>query len=297
MKDSAPDRVFNTVTYTFLILAALVVLYPLIYIVSASFSQASDVADGNVVFLPVNPTLDGYRAVLRDNRIGLGFLNSGFYAVVGTAANVTITIMAAYPLSRRDFRGRGIFTAIFVFTMFFRGGLVPLYLLVDSLGMINTRWAMILPHVMSVWFVIITRTFFNQNIPDELLEAAKLDGCRSSRFIVQVVVPLSAPIIAVLTLWYGVMHWNSYFNALIYLTNPRLFPLQLVLRSILLLNATREGLLLQEVADLQRLEELRGLSELLKYSLIVVAMAPVIVVYPFVQRYFVKGVLVGALKA
>lgn len=291
------DRVFTFINMSVLAIAAVIVVYPVVYVLSASFSSADAVTSGKVMIFPVDVTLNGYRAVFADSRIGLGFANSVFYTVFGTVINIVVTLMAAYPLSRPDFKGRGIFTAIFVFTMYFNGGLIPTYMLIRSLGMLDSRLALLIPQAMGVWFVIITRTYLRSNIPLEMLEAAKMDGCRPGRFMVSIVVPLAAPIIAVLVLWYAVGHWNRYFDALIYLKTAEKFPLQIVLRSILFLNLTRLQDMDKIIVDVDRQDRLRELAELLKYSLIVVAMVPVILVYPFVQRYFVKGIMIGALKS
>ncbi|MCK4515650.1 MAG: carbohydrate ABC transporter permease, partial [Spirochaetaceae bacterium] len=211
--------------------------------------------------------------------------------VFGTAINIIFTTLAAYPLSRRDFFGRNTVMFLFTLTMLFQGGLIPTYLLVRSLGILNSRLAMILPNAVIVYNMIVARTFFQANIPDELLEASQLDGCGDFRFLVSVVLPLSKPILAVLTLWYAVMHWNSYFWALVYLSSSRLYPLQITLRNILLTSqVTIEGM--DVLSDM----ELQGMTDLLKYALIVVASAPLIALYPFVQKHFVRGVMLGSIK-
>lgn len=292
VRETLGDRIFTFFTYFILSCAMIIVLYPLIYVVSASFSSANAVLSGKVWLWPVDFTLDGYTAVFRHEGVVTGYINTIFYTVVGTAINIVMTIMAAYPLARKDFYGRNIIMFIFAFTMFFNGGLIPTYLLVKDLGMINTRWAMIIPGALSVWNVIITRTYFQANIPDELLEAAKLDGCSDLTFIKSIVIPLSTPIIAVMTLFYAVGHWNEFFNALIYLNDPELYPLQLVLREILVQNEVKPNMILDPELR-QRMDNLR---ELLKYSLIVVASVPVLIMYPFIQKYFVKGIMIGAIK-
>jgi multiple sugar transport system permease protein/putative aldouronate transport system permease protein len=292
VRETLGDRIFTFFTYFILSCAMIIVLYPLIYVVSASFSSANAVLSGKVWLWPVDFTLDGYAAVFRHEGVVTGYINTIFYTVVGTAINIAMTIMAAYPLARKDFCGRNIIMFIFAFTMFFNGGLIPTYLLVKDLGMINTRWAMIIPGALSVWNVIITRTYFQANIPDELLEAAKLDGCSDLTFIKSIVIPLSTPIIAVMTLFYAVGHWNEFFNALIYLNDPELYPLQLVLREILVQNEVKPNMILDPELR-QRMDNLR---ELLKYSLIVVASVPVLIMYPFIQKYFVKGIMIGAIK-
>jgi putative aldouronate transport system permease protein len=292
IKDTRGDRMFSAFNYIVLGAYLLIVLYPLIYILSASFSNAAAVTAGRVRLWPVDPTLIAYETIFKDPAIVRGFLNSIFYAVAGTAVNVVLTLLAAYPLSRGDLRGRGWITFFFFFTTLFSGGLIPTYLVVKDLGLLNTRWAMILPGALSVWNVIITRTYFQTTIPDELRDAATIDGASDFRFLRDVVLPLSGPIIAVNALFYAVGHWNSYFDALIYLTDDSLFPLQLVLREILVKNQTN----LRMTGDVANMMARENLADLLKYALIVVATVPLLLVYPFVQKHFVKGALIGSLK-
>lgn len=292
MHSSGGDRAFNAVNYVLLTLFLLVILYPLIFIVSSSLSDPGAVTSGRVWLWPVDPTLVAYARIFRDPALINGFLNSVFYTVVGTALNVVLTILAAYPLSRRDLPGRGIILFLFLFTTLFSGGLIPTYIVVSELGLINTRWAMILPPALAVWNLIITRTYFQTTLPDELLEAAQLDGCSDFRYLWDVVRPLSGPIIAVNALFYAVGHWNGYFSALIYLTDPDLYPLQLVLRSILVQNETN----LRMTGDIQTQLMRENLADLLKYALIVVSSIPLLIAFPFVQRHFVKGALIGSLK-
>lgn len=292
IRDTRGDRAFSLVTYLLLSAYLVVVLYPLIYILSASFSSPTAVTSGQVKLLPVDPTWIAYETILRDPAIVRGFLNSIFYAVAGTALNVTLTLLAAYPLSRKDLRGRGGIMFFFFFTTLFSGGLIPTYLVVKDLGLLNTRWAMILPGALSVWNLIITRTYFQTAIPDELRDASMIDGASDFRFMKDVVLPLSGPIIAVNALFYAVGHWNSYFDALIYLTDETLFPLQLVLRDILVQNQTN----LRMTGNISNMLARENLADLLKYALIVVATVPLLIVYPFVQKHFVKGALIGSLK-
>ena len=290
--DTPGDRIFNAVNYALLGAYLLVVLYPLIYIVSASLSSPMAVTSGQVRLWPVEPTPIAYTMIFRDPAIVRGFLNSVFYAVVGTSVNVVLTLLAAYPLSRKDLPGRGWIMFFFFFTTLFSGGLIPTYLVVRDLGLLNTRWALILPTALSVWNMIITRTYFQTAIPDELLDAAKIDGASDVRFLRDVVLPLSGPIVAVNALFYAVGHWNAYFDALIYLSDESLFPLQLVLREILVQNQTN----LQMTGNVQSVLARENLADLLKYALIVVATLPLLLVYPFVQKHFVKGALIGSLK-
>jgi multiple sugar transport system permease protein/putative aldouronate transport system permease protein len=292
IKESRPDRIFSIFNYLLLTVFLLSVLYPLIYIVSASLSNPTAVVAGRVWLWPVEPTLAGYRAIFEYNTIVRGYLNSIFYLVVGTLVNVTMTILAAYPLSRRDLYGRNWIMVLFVFTTLFSGGLIPSYLVVQRLGLLNTRWALIIPGALAVWNVIITRTYFQVTIPHTLLEAAQLDGCDDFTFLWKIVLPLSGPIIAVNVLFYALGHWNAFFNALIYLTDERLFPLQLVLREILVQNKI-DPAAMTDPTELLRKQQLR---DLLKYALIVAASLPPLLIYPFVQRYFVKGVMIGSLK-
>jgi multiple sugar transport system permease protein/putative aldouronate transport system permease protein len=291
-RDTGSDRLYSIVNYVILFLFLLAVAYPLVYVLSASFSSPSAVTTGKVWLWPVELSLDGYRAVFREDRIWIGFRNSLFYATAGTLVNVVLTILAAYPLSRKDFAGRGVIMFFFVFTLLFGGGLIPTYLVVKQTGLLNTPWAMIIPGALSVYNMIITRTFFQQTIPDELFEAAQLDGVTNFRFVRDVVIPLSGPIIAVNALFYAVGHWNAFFNALIYLTNPDLFPLQLILRDILLMDNINP----ESMQDLNEMFRRQQLANVLKYGLIVVATVPVLAIYPFVQKHFVKGVLIGSLK-
>jgi multiple sugar transport system permease protein/putative aldouronate transport system permease protein len=291
-KQSREDKIFLVINYIFATGFLLAVLYPVLFVLSASFSAADRVVAGHVWLWPVEPGLEGYKAVFKTDSVWVGYANSMFYAVVGTTINVVLTVMAAYPLARKDFFGRNFFMFLFAFTMMFRGGIIPTYLVVKSVGIMNTRWAMILPTALTVWNVIITRTYFQANIPDELLEAAQLDGCSDLYFIRKIVIPLSGPIVAVIALFYAVIHWNAFFPALLYLNDAKLFPLQMVLREILIQSQVQTDM----IGDIESLDEQLYLAELLKYSLIVVASLPVMLLYPFVQKYFVRGVMIGALK-
>jgi putative aldouronate transport system permease protein len=292
IRETNTDRWFNIGNYVILSLFLITVLYPLVFIVSASFSSPGAVIAGKVWLWPVDPTLDGYAAVFKHKLIWSSFRNSVIYTVVGTLINVSLTIMAAYPLARRDLYGKNVIMLLLVFTTMFSGGLIPNYLLVKDLNMLNTMWAMILPTAMGVFNVIIARTYFRTTIPDEVLEAAQLDGCNDFKFVWKIVIPLSGPIIAVITLYSAVGYWNQYFNALIYLKSPALFPLQLVLREILVQNEV-DASMMSNLADEANRE---GLRTLLKYSLIVVSSLPLMIAYPFVQKHFVKGVMIGSLK-
>ncbi len=294
IKDTRGDRVFMAVNYVALTLLLLIVLYPLVYILSASFSDPSAVTSGRVFLWPVDPTLKGYEAIFKNKLLVSGFANALFYTIAGTLINVVMTILAAYPLSRPDLPGRNVLTLLFFFTTLFSGGLIPGYLVVRDLGMINTRWAMIIPGALAVWNVLIMRTYFQTSIPKELYEAAQLDGCDEITYLVSVALPLSGPIIAVVALFYAVGHWNAFFNALIYLTSKDLWPLQLVLRDILIQNNVDPSMLAG--LDVREMILRQTLRESLKYSLIVVATVPLLLIYPFVQKHFVKGILLGSVK-
>lgn len=289
---STGDRVFTIVNYSLLMLVLIIELYPLVYVVAASFSDPQAVVSGKVFLFPVNPTLKGYAAVFKNKKILTGFSNSIFYLIVGTVLNLVMTMLCAYPLSRKEFRARGFLSMFFVFTMYFSGGMVPAYILVNKLGMINTRWSMIIPMAMSTYNMIICRTYIVNSIPDELYEASQMDGCTPFRYMMSVVVPLSKPILAVLTLYYGVVRWNDYFNAMLYLYKDNLQPLTIVMKEILIMSQVD----MTQVTDASAVSKLQGMSELLKYSTIVVASLPVMLLYPLIQKHLVKGVMIGAVK-
>jgi multiple sugar transport system permease protein/putative aldouronate transport system permease protein len=289
---SRNDEVFYFVTNAILAVITLLVLYPLIYIVSASFSSPNAVSSGKVILFPVEFSLEGYEAVFKNNMIVSGYANSLFYTIAGTVINVGLTLIAAYPLSRKDLPGKNILMFIFSFTMIFNGGIIPNYILIRDLGMINTRWALLLPGAISVYNMIVTRTFFQSNIPIELYEATSLDGGSDFKYFTSVVLPLSKAVIAVISLFYALSHWNAFFNAFLYLNNKSLFPLQIVLRDILISTSIDPSLVL----DPETMAARQGLADLLKYSLIVVASAPMICLYPFVQKFFIKGVMIGSIK-
>ena len=268
------------------------VILPLANVLSNSLSSATAVARGVVWLVPVEFTLGSYQRILEDGQMLRGMYNSLFYTTVGTVLNVTLTIMAAYPLARKTFYGRKLITIILAFTLLFSGGIVPRYLMVKSLGMVDTRWAMILPEAVLVWYVIIARTFLQNTIPQELYDAAEIDGASDVRIITSVVVPLSGPIVAVLSLFYAVVHWNRYFDALIFLKSEHLWNLQLVLRNIIM-SAAR---LIGEEQDIGNAMLIQEQIEVMKYAVIVFAAVPIMLLYPFVQRYFIKGIMIGSLK-
>lgn len=291
VRDSGVDRLFMACVYLLLITFLAVVLLPLIYILASSFSSPNAVSSGRVWLWPVDFSIRGYEVALSNPQIVTGFANSLFYTVVGTVVSVVLTIAIAYPLSRKDFYGRNVITAFIVFTMIFAGGLIPTYLVVQKLGLLDTRWALIVPGAIGVWQVIIARAYLRNSIPDSLYEAAEIDGASSLRVLWSVVLPLAKPMIAVVALMYAIGQWNAYFDALLYLKSDDLYPLQLVLRNVIILN-TQAGGQMDAAIMMQR----QQLADLLKYSLIVISTVPVLLIYPFVARYFTKGIMIGAIK-
>ena len=289
------DMIFDAVNYTLLTGAMLIVLLPLLYVVSCSLSDPMAVTSGKVWFWPVDFSLDAYKAVLEYHAIWTGYRNTVIYTIFGTLFSVSITLLAAYPLSRRDFGMRNVYMRMFTFTMLFSGGLIPFYITVQGLGMVNTFWAMIIPYGMSVWNVIITRTFFEQTLSGEILDAAQIDGCTDFGFFFRIALPLSGAIIAVNALFYAVGKWNSYFDALILIRESDRMPLQIILRRILVQNSVDKQMT-ASVGSASSEAELARLRELIKYALIVVSSLPVLCLYPFVQKYFVKGLMIGAVK-
>lgn len=286
------DKIFYIIVYTILTLFFIAVLYPCIFVVSASLSSGDAIQAGKVVLFPVDFSLEGYKTVFRTKDVLLGFRNSLFYTVVGTLLSLTLTMMAACALSRKDLPGRDGIMMFFSLTMFFSGGMIPLYMVVKQLHMINTIWAILLPGAFGVYNMIMARTFIQTNVPDEMLDAARIDGCSDLKFITAVVLPLSKTIIAVLILFYGVAMWNSYFSALIYLHNDQLYPLTLFLREILVL----EMIDLSTITDPELQAQLAKMAAGIKYALIVVSMIPILIIYPLIQKHIVKGVMIGAIK-
>lgn len=292
-KKLTQDKIVYFINYIMLTFLLVIVLYPLIYIISCSFSSGDALMSGKVKLFPVNPTLQSYRAVFKYQSIWTGYQKSIIYAVVGTIISMVLTLFAAYPLSRDDFRGKKIFTVIILFTMMFSGGLIPTYLLVKNLKLLDSIWAVVLPGAVNAYNIIVARTFFANTIPKELQEAAEMDGCSDFRFFTKIVIPLSTPIIAVLSLWVVVGLWNSYFGPMIYLNSQEKYPLQLVLRRILLLSQVN---LNQSNIDPETIRKNQYLSEMLKYGTIIISTLPLMIIYPFVQKYFVKGVMIGSVK-
>ena len=291
--ETREDRVFNVVVMVILTLAILVVAYPLVYVVSASFSSTDAVMAGEVWLVPVRFSLKAYETVFKYEEIMVGYRNALIYTVTGTSVSLVVTTLCAFCLSRKDFFGRKVVGFMVLFTMIFNAGLVPNYLLINNtLKWSNTIWALIIPNCMNAWYVILMRSYFENSIPNELFEAGEMDGCSPWRQLVSIALPLSGPIIAVIALYSAVGLWNSYYDALIYIRKKELYPLQLVLRNILILNSMDMSV----TADLRDMASRQGMSYLLKYSVIVVSSLPLLIMYPFVQKYFVKGIMVGGVK-
>ena len=284
------DVVVGVISFLFFIVAA----YPLYLVIIASFSDPEAVSMGKVLLAPVGFSLRGYQYIFKNPDIWMGYANTILYTVVGTVAGTMITLLAAYALSRDDLPGRGIIIKLMLFTMFFNGGMIPTYLVMKTLHLTNTRFILVLMGMFVVYNMIIARTFFATNIPKELLEAAFIDGCGNTRFFFSIVMPLSKAIIAVIALYIGIMYWNSYFTALIYVTKRDYFPLQLILREILVLGQTlAQG---GDGVDIEAVLEMQKISETIKYGVIIVSMLPVMMIYPFIQKYFVQGVMIGSVK-
>lgn len=284
------DRIFLAIDYVLLAFFLIIIAYPLLFVISASFSAGATTM--TLSLIPKRFSTAGYEAVLQYKDIWSGYGNSLVYMIAGTALSLALTVLMAYPLSRPDFKAGGFIMVLCMITMYFSGGLIPTYLVVRNLGLLGTRWAVLLPGAMSVYNMIVTRTYFKTTIPGELFEAGQLDGCGNIRYLFSVVLPLSGPILAVVGLFYAVGYWNAYFDAMIYLSGKRgLFPLSLILREILILNDASIDQM--DINTLLALEERRNV---MKYAVIVVSSLPVMLIYPFVQRYFVKGVMIGAVK-
>jgi len=292
MLETRSERITGIGIYVLLGVVTLIVLYPLFFVLIASVSNPGSVIRGEVWLWPKGFSLIGYERLFGNKELLRGFMNTVMYTVAGTALNVVMTVAGAYPLSRADFKGRHFFTFLIVFTMFFGGGMIPTYLLIKSLGLLNTFWAMIIPSAVSVWNILIMRTFFQSSIPKEVQEAAFMDGCSNIKILLKVVLPLSGPVLAVMVLFYAVGHWNAYFSALLYLSDRDLYPMQLFLREILVQNQ------MQEMVDISDDTLARSLmdAEAIKYAAVIVTNLPMLILYPFLQKYFVKGVMVGAIK-
>lgn len=289
MKRRMIEIIFDTVNYFVLFLLMLVTLYPFFYILVASMSDPLKVLQsGSLLLWPQGFNVDAYKMVFRNPMILVGYRNTVMYVVSGTAINLLLTSFGAYVLSRKDLYGRNFFMVLIVFTMFFSGGLIPTYLLINQLNMVNTVWAIIIPSAISTWNLIVMRTSF-EAIPDSMVESAKMDGGNDFTVLFKIVLPLSLPIIAVMTLFYSVGHWNSWFGAMIYLRERNLYPLQLILREILITNSV-DSMTAGLTGDTA------PIAENIKYATIIIATLPILMIYPFLQKYFVKGVMIGALK-
>jgi len=287
------DRVFDAFNLCLMISLLIIFAWPLWFVVIASFSDPNLVLSGRVLVIPKGITLDSYKKAFEFGQLWTGYANTIFYTLVGTALNLFLSVCFAYPISQKSFMPRRLLLYMGIFTMYFSGGLVPMYLLIRSLGILDTRWAMIIPGALSVYNALIVRNYFENSIPGELKEAATLDGATSLQYLIKVVLPLSKPVFAVVGLYYAVAHWNNYSSALYYIYNAKLYPLQSILRDLLMSTE-----LLTDMLDLSA-EELMMMSKMaqtMKYSVIILAAVPMLVIYPLVQRFFVKGVMLGSLK-
>ncbi len=291
VQKSRTDKIFDFFLYTISTIIVIVMLYPMYFIVIASFSNPADVSAGNIVLLPKGITFKGYQKLLEYSQLWVGYKNTILYAALGTVISLVVNVPTAYALSRKDLCGRKLFTVFYLIPMFFTGGLIPTYLIVKDFGLLDNFWVMGLPFSVITYYIIVARTFFNNSIPGDLWEAAQIDGCGNLGFFFQIVIPLSKAVLAVIALWTAVGQWNSYFNALIYLRNPDLQPLQLVLRNILISNQTISSMSTGAAAV-----EAKQMADLIKYAIIVVSSAPIMCMYPFVQKHFNQGVMLGSLK-
>lgn len=296
MKRCKEDLIFDIVIFIILTVILVVVAYPLYWVIISSFSDPAAVSGGDVLWKPIGFTLKGYQEVFNNSAVMRGFANSIFYTVVGVGVNLIVTLPTAYALSRDRFGGKKIVTIFYMITMFFGGGLIPTYLVVRNLNMLNSVWALVLPGCLSVYNMIVARTFFKSNISEELYEAAEIDGCTQAQFFFKIALPLSSAIIAILVLYYGVGHWNAYFSSLVYISDQDKYPLQLVLRNILITNQTALSQTATTEAARAALREKQQIIDVMKYSLIIISSIPVLILYPFIQKHFVKGVMVGSLK-
>jgi putative aldouronate transport system permease protein len=293
VKDTAGDRVFNIINMALMVVVCLVILYPLYFVIIASFSSPETVNGGGLQLLPKEFYLSGYKRIFSYMKIWQGYANSLYYTTLGTAINIAVTLPAAFALSRKTMRGRNAFMLLFSFTMFFGGGLIPTYLLIKNMGIQDTVWALVLPGAASVWNIIVTRTFIQTNIPESLFEAARIDGANDFQFFFRIVIPLSKAIIAVMILFYAMGHWNNYFSALVYMDSSDKYPLQLVLQELLVKNQISSQM---STAGMQSIAERAQIAEQMKYGVIIVASLPMMILYPFVQKYFEKGMLIGSIK-
>lgn len=293
IKPSLGDKVFSAIAISVLAVTMVLIVYPLLFVVNASFSDPKELYQNPLLLYPKGFNINSYKLAFENGDIWIGYRNSMLYMVLGTFINIVMTVMGAYPLSRKDFVGRNVLTFFYTFTMFFSGGLIPFFLVCKTLGLYNNIWVMVVPSAISVYNMIIMRTYFQSRIPKELEESAMIDGCTNFRMLLKIVLPLSAPILAVMVLFYGVANWNSYFTALIFISKRELYPLQLVLREILIKNEMTK--MLQIVTDEKYAE--RMVAQMgLKYVIVIVATLPIFIIYPLMQKFFKEGIMVGALK-
>lgn len=289
---SLSDKAFNRLNNIFVSIIVLIIIYPLILVISASISDPAAVSSGKMWLWPVDVTFEGFKKVFTNGDIWMGYRNTIMYTILGTLIHLVILLPCAYALSRKEVLGKKFILWFILFTMLFNGGLIPTFILVKSLGMVDTIWAIIIPGVVGAWSILVARTFFESNVPDELVEASKIDGATDFLIFRKIVLPISLPIIAVMALFHGVSLWNQYFNALIYLSDRDLFPLQLVLRELLIINEMDANTVGTEEALVDQVKT----AALIKYAVIIVSSLPLLIVYPFVQRFFVQGVLIGSVK-
>ncbi len=296
IRDSFQDRIFNIINPILMVVMLVIFVWPLWFVIIASFSDPNAVLLGEVLFLPKGVQFEGYKLMLEYTELWTGYANTIFYTVVGTAINLFLSVCFAYPLSRKDLKGRRFLLLTFTFTMYFSGGLIPTYLVVRDCHMIDTPWAMMIPGAISVYNCLIIRSYYMNSIPRELQEAAELDGANAAQYLVRVVLPLSKPVMAVVGLYYAVGHWNDYYNALIYIYNDQLLPLQSVMKNLLMSISTLMDNLNFFGGDPAYLELMYNRVMSMKYCVIIAAVVPMMCVYPFVQKFFVKGVMVGSVK-
>lgn len=291
IKKSNGDKVFDFFLYGLAAIITVIVLYPMYFIIIASISNPVEVSAGNVMFYPIGVTLKGYLKLIEYKQIWIGYRNTIIYTAVGTLIVLFVNIPAAFAISRKELFGRKIFTMFYLLPMLFTGGLIPTYMVVKSLNLVDKFWVMVLPFSVITYFIIVGRTFFVNSLPDEIGEAAQIDGCGTLTFFVKIAIPLSKAVIAVIALWSAVGHWNAYFNALIYIRSADLQPLQIILRNILISNQTISTMDTGSAAA-----EAKQMADLIKYGVIVISSAPIMCIYPFVQKYFNQGVMLGSVK-
>ena len=296
IRHSKEDTIFNAIVMTVVTLLFLIVLFPLLHIVAASFSSANALYSGKVFIFPYDISLGGYDLVFKNAEFWRSYGNTILYTVVGTLTDVTVIMLCAYPLSRRELPGRNIIMGLLVFTMYFSGGMIPSFLVVRDMGLMDTMWALILPGCLSVYQMIVARTFIQSTIPREMLEAAQIDGCSDARYFVDIVLPLSKAVIAVTCLFRAVVHWNAYFDAMLYINTRAKIPVQLVLRDIPIASDYQTSFNDLGMMDPEAAEAIQRTAEIMKYSLIVVSSAPIMLFYPFAQKYFIQGVMIGSVK-